>query len=204
MSEVLSSATPFTVIPFSAQVTGGNTILEQFAGFVPIARSPRITVWRSQASTLTDRRADQSGAVTESKSDATPNAILANWSRLFLAHPSPALYARIVQIARQPNGWRGEGSRALTNEALTACLQFLISVTGQATEPELALTARGTLQAGWFRNSRRHLDIEFVSMEQAFFGLFDRHSVYEGVDEVGAISQWLSAHPSNPLLWRAK
>jgi len=136
--------------------------------------------------------------------NAMPHPILANWSRLFLAGLSGELYSRIWQMARYKDGWRGEGSRALTEEALKAFLEFLIKIDEDTVEPTLALTARGTLQAEWFRNLRRHLDVEFVSDEKAFFGLFDQHSVYEGVDSVDALVRWLPDRPSKPLKWRSQ
>jgi hypothetical protein len=110
-----------------------------------------------------------------------PQVIVSNWTRLFRANLSSTLYSRIMQIARRQDGWRGQGSKGLTHEALKTWLDFWTAVNDKASEPALALTARGTLQAEWFRNSRRHLDLEFVSKDRIFFGLFDGHAAYEGV-----------------------
>jgi hypothetical protein len=135
--------------------------------------------------------------------NAMPAAIVANWTKLFQANLSGRLYGRVMQIARRQDGWRGAGSKGLTSEALKAWLDFWIGVNAQASEPSLALTARGTLQAEWFRSSRRHLDLEFVSPERIFFGLFDGCAVYEGVDTIEALVTRLDDHRAHPLQWRS-
>jgi hypothetical protein len=135
--------------------------------------------------------------------NAMPQVIVSNWSRLSRANLSGNIYGRILQIARRQDGWRGQGSKRLTEEALKAWLDFWTAVSGNALEPALALTARGTLQAEWFRNSRRHLDLEFVSSERIFFGLFDGPAAYEGVDTIEALVPWLADHRAHPLQWRS-
>jgi hypothetical protein len=135
--------------------------------------------------------------------NAMPRVIVSNWTRLFRAKLSGSLYSKIMQIARRQDGWRGEGSRGLTQEALQAWLDFWTAVNDDASEPALALTARGTLQAEWFRNARRHLDLEFVSGQKIFFGLFDGRAAYEGVDTIEALAPWLGDHHAHPLQWRS-
>ena len=132
-----------------------------------------------------------------------PQVIVSNWTRLFRANLSSTLYSRIMQIARRQPGWRGQGSKGLTHEALRTWLDFWTVVNDKASEPALALTARGTLQAEWFCNSRRHLDLEFVTKDRIFFGLFDGHAVYEGVDTSKALVSWLAEHRAQPLQWRS-
>ncbi len=135
--------------------------------------------------------------------NAMPQVIVSNWTRLFRAKLSGSLYSRIMQIARRQDGWRGEGSKGLTQEALKAWLDFWTGVSNEASEPALALTARGTLQAEWFRSSRRHLDLEFVSEKRIFFGLFNGRAAYEGVDTIEELGPWLSDHHAHPLEWRS-
>jgi hypothetical protein len=135
----------------------------------------------------------------EPTANTMPKAIVSNWTRLFFANLSSGLYSRIMQIARRPDGWRGEGSKGLTAEALRAWLDFWAKVNDSASEPSLALTARGTLHAEWFRNSRRHLDLEFVSRARIFFGLFNGHATCEGVDTLEGLVPWLGDHRAHPL-----
>jgi hypothetical protein len=145
------------------------------------------------------RRAAMQEPVT---ANVMPSAIVGNWTRLCRANLSGGLYSRIMQIARRQDGWRGVGSKELTPGALKAWLDFWIAVQDNAVEPGLALTARGTLQTEWFRNSRRHLDLEFVSKERIFFGFFNGGAIYEGVDTGGALVPWLGGHHARPLQWR--
>jgi hypothetical protein len=130
-----------------------------------------------------------------------PKAIVANWNRLFSANLPNDVYRRIRLLSRYDNGWRGDGSKALSADALKTFLNFWIQMTGYLANPDLALTARGTLQAEWFRNSRRHLDLEFVDSKKIFFGLFNGENVYEGVDSLEGLSEWLKHHRANPLRW---
>jgi hypothetical protein len=147
--------------------------------------------------------ARQAAREQEPMTAAMPSAIVSNWTRLFRANLSGQLYSRIMQIARRQDGWRGQGSKRLSQEALRAWLDFWIQVRDRASEPALALTARGTLQVEWFRNARRHLDLEFVSKQRIFFGLFDGSAVYEGVDKIGSLRPWLVDHHARPLQWRS-
>jgi hypothetical protein len=106
-----------------------------------------------------------------------------------------------MQISRRADGWRGQGSRGLSAEALGAWLDFWSGIYSKAVEPALALTARGTLQVEWFQSSRRHLDLEFATKDKVFFGLFDGKAVYEGVDTAKALLPWLANHRAHPLKW---
>jgi hypothetical protein len=135
--------------------------------------------------------------------NAMPQAIVSNWTSIFRAGLSVPLYSRIMQISLRQDGWRGPGSKGLTPEALKVWLDFWTATKDDASEPALALTARGTIQAEWFRNSRSHLDLEFVSKDKIFFGLFDGRATYEGVDTLRAIIPWLSDHRARPLQWRS-
>src|SRR5262245_5716735 len=129
-----------------------------------------------------------------------PQAVLGNWNRLYRAQLPDRVYARVRQLARYEDGWRGFGSKALTVEALRTFLNFWIQIGSHASAPEIALTARGTLQAEWFKSSRRHLDLEFVNDQKIFFGWFDDGNVNEGVYSLGALVQWLK-RPSARAMW---
>jgi hypothetical protein len=85
-------------------------------------------------------------------------------------------------------------------EALRTFLNFWIQIGSDASAPEIALTARGTLQAEWFKSSRRHLDLEFVNDQKIFFGWFDDGNVNEGVYSLGALVLWLKS-PSARAMW---
>jgi hypothetical protein len=139
--------------------------------------------------------------VGATEATTTPSAILGNWSRLFQANLPANMYIRIRQLARYDNGWRGHGSKALSAEALKVFLNFWIKASVEAAEPDIALTAHGTLQAEWFRNSRRHLDLEFVDSNEIFFGLFNGRNINEGVDSPVELLEWLRNHRAKPLRW---
>jgi hypothetical protein len=133
---------------------------------------------------------------------STPSAIWANWSRLSQANLSVETYTRIRNLARYEKEWRGPGSKALTSESLRTFLEFWIDVGPVATSPDLAITARGSIQAEWFRNSRRHLDLEFVGKDKVFFGLFNGNAINEGIDTLEGVAAWLKSHHAKPLLWK--
>jgi len=133
-----------------------------------------------------------------------PQALLENWNRLYRAQLPDRVYARVRQLARYEDGWRGFGSKALTAEALRTFLNFWIQIGSHASAPELALTAGGTLQAEWFKSSRRHLDLEFVNDRRIFFGWFDDGNVNEGVYSLGALVQWLKGPSAKAMCARGK
>ena len=133
-----------------------------------------------------------------------PQAVLGNWSRLYRAQLPDRVYTRIRQLARYEDGWRGDGSKAITADALKSFLNFWIQIGPDASAPEIALTARGTLQAEWFQSSRRHVDLEFVNDKKIFFGLFHDENINEGVYSLGALVEWLKSQSAGPLRLRVK
>jgi len=141
---------------------------------------------------------------TTQDAEAMPRALSENWSRLAISKLSSWGFERLLRLAAKEDGWRGPGSKALMSEPVRAFLDFWIEMRDHASEPDLALTARGTLLAEWYRNSQRHLDIEFVSRKKLLFGLFDGQSVYEGIDSLRAVVLWLANHQSKPLRWQAR
>jgi hypothetical protein len=143
-------------------------------------------------------------ALPQAVPQAVPQAILENWSRLYIAELPDRVYMRIRQLARYEDGWRGIGSKGLSTEALRTFLNFWILIKSDASAPEIALTARGSLQAEWFQSARRHLDLEFVSDRKIFFGLFHDGNVNEGVYSLGALVQWLKSQSATFLRLRTK
>jgi hypothetical protein len=139
-----------------------------------------------------------------SHDQAVPQAVLENWSRLYRAGLPEPVYTRIRHLARYDDGWRGLGSKGLSTQSLRTFLNFWIQIKTDASPPEVALTARGTLQAEWFQNSRRHLDLEFVNDRKIFFGLFHDRNVNEGVYSLGALVQWLKNQSAKPMRLRTK
>jgi hypothetical protein len=135
---------------------------------------------------------------------AVPQAVLGNWNRLYRAQLPDRVYKRVRQLARYEDGWRGFGSKALTAEALRTFLNFWIQIGSHASAPEIALTARGTLQAEWFKSSHRHLDLEFVNDQKIFFGWFDDENVNEGVYSLGGLVQWLNIPDARAMWSRGK
>jgi len=131
--------------------------------------------------------------------DILPLAIAANWSRLARSHLSTGLYSRLLKMARRGPGWRGPGSRPLSSGSLRFFLEFWTLVRGSALEPQIALTPNGHLQAIWYRNSRRSLDIEFVETGEAFFGLFDGRAIVEGVENILGLAHMIVTRENKPL-----
>ena len=154
----------------------------------------------------TDREA-RPRPMTEAPStsvEALPKAIQDNWNRIALSKPPPRTYQRIRQIARKEAGWRGRGSYPLSSQSLEWFLEFWKLIRGNASEPELAITPSGRLQVDWYKNSRRHLDIEFAENGTVFYGFFDGKSVHEGVETYDVLAEWLRSRESKPLRWHPK
>jgi hypothetical protein len=136
--------------------------------------------------------------------EATPLSIVLNWFRLGRAGLSDAAYSRLFAIAARPDGWRGRGSRALSATSLSVFLKFWGAVSHDATEPQFALLPNGNLSAEWFKNSRRHLDLEFADDWMIYCGLFNGDGIWEGKETVENIANVLRATVSKPLRWRSK
>jgi hypothetical protein len=107
-----------------------------------------------------------------------------------------------MKLARREPGWRGPGSRSLDAGSLRAFLEFWKLVRDSAVEPQLTLTPNGRLQAVWFRNSKRVLDLEFVDTGDIYFGLFDGRSIQEGIDVANQLAIMILNRASEPMKWR--
>ena len=133
---------------------------------------------------------------------ATPTAISINRTRLSRAGLTADAYSRLFKIATRSEGWRGPGSRALHSASLVGFLNFWSLICGQAVEPEFTLLPNGHLGAEWYKNSHRHLDMEFADDQMVYFGLFSGATEIEGKENAGVIGQLLLAHPARPLRWK--
>jgi hypothetical protein len=102
------------------------------------------------------------GDEMRSAADTTPLSIALNWTRLTRAELSDKAYSKLFSIAARSEGWRGPGSRALSSASLSVFLKFWSDVSREAAEPQFALMPNGHLCAEWFKNDRRHLDLEFA------------------------------------------
>jgi hypothetical protein len=136
--------------------------------------------------------------------DATPLSIALNWIRLTRAELSDAAYSKLFSIATRSEGWRGLGSRALSSASLSVFLKFWSVVSQEAAEPQFALMPNGHLCAEWFKNDRRHLDLEFADDWMIYFGLFNGNGIWEGKETIENLAITLKATPSKPLLWTSK
>lgn len=137
------------------------------------ARAPEIVTYGS---------AESAGSPSASDNTQTiPAALHANWAELARSGLSNDGFERLRMLAAVKDGWRGDAARALAASSLHGLLAFWRLVKGVAVEPELMLTARGTVQAEWHRSHRQFLDIEFkTNGREANFGLFDRGHTLEG------------------------
>jgi hypothetical protein len=134
--------------------------------------------------------------------EATPTSIALNLARLEAAKLAAATKARILALAMRRDGWRGPGSRALGATSLSTFLKFWGLIAREAAEPELALMPNGHLSAEWFKNSRRHIDLEFADDTTIYCGLFNGSAIWEGKDDAQNIATMLKGTASKPLLWR--
>lgn len=137
---------------------------------------------------------------TRSATATLPQSILMNWPDILQSGISPKLFDRIVRIALQPAGWSGPGSKSMRAESLKLFLTFWGAVRNEAAEPELALTASGSLQAEWFKSDRQRLDVTFAE-PRLIFGLFATNSIVEGADSPTTVVPLLKGHPAKPLTW---
>jgi hypothetical protein len=136
--------------------------------------------------------------------NATPLAMALNWNRLARAELSEASYSRLFAIASRPDGWRGRGSKALSAASLSVFLKFWSVVSRDAAEPQFALMPTGHLSAEWFKNRRRHLDLEFADDWMIYFGLFNGDGISEGKETIQNLANILKSTSFKPLLWTCK
>ncbi len=141
------------------------------------------------------------GGKTTGARSTVPIPIASNWSMLARSGIGVPLRARLVTLAKLDSGWRGSGSRSLQSASLRVFLEFWNLIRGSAVEPQITLTPAGHLQAIWRRNSKRNLDLEFVTSEKIYFGLFDGSNIHEGVDTANELAAMLLTRPSKPLKW---
>jgi hypothetical protein len=137
-------------------------------------------------------------------SATTPAAISINLTRLSRAGLTTDAYSRLFKIAMRTESWRGQGSRALYSASLLGFLNFWSLICEKAVEPEFTLLPNGHLGAEWYKNSHRHVDMEFVDDQVVYFGLFSGATEIEGKADARVIGQLLLAHPDRPLRWKSR
>lgn len=137
-------------------------------------------------------------------SNTMPDAVSANWARYTTAGISLDTYLKLVTLGQKPDGWRGNGSKKLSDGSISTFLEFWGSVRDFASDAFLTLAPSGNLFAEWHKSWKSHLDIEFVEGGVAFFGLFSGSSIVEGKVDVGELAGLLRAHKRKPLSWRQK
>jgi hypothetical protein len=135
---------------------------------------------------------------------ATPSTISINWTRLSRAGLTPEAYSQLLKIATRNDGWRGPGSRALRSLSFVGFLNFWPLICVQAVEPEFTLLPNGNLGAEWYKNSQRHLDMEFIDAQMAYFGFFSGATEIEGKANIQVIAQLLTSNSANPLRWKSR
>jgi hypothetical protein len=135
---------------------------------------------------------------------ATPSQISINWTRLSRSGLTTEAYSRLFKIATRTEGWRGPGSRALHSASLAGFLNFWSLICEQAIEPEFTLLPNGHLGAEWYKKSHRHLDIEFVDDQLAYFGFFSGATEIEGKANIRMIAQLLTTDSAHPLRWKSR
>jgi hypothetical protein len=135
---------------------------------------------------------------------ATPSAISINRTRLSRAGLTADAYSRLIKIATRAEGWRGPGSRALQSASLVGFSNFWSLICGQAVEPEFTLLPNGHLGIEWYKNSRRHVDLEFVDDQMAYFGFFNGATEIEGKANVRVIAQLMMTDSARPLRWESR
>jgi hypothetical protein len=135
---------------------------------------------------------------------ATPSQISINWTRLSRSGLTTEAYLRLFKIATRKDGWRGPGSRALRSAPLAGFLNFWSLIREQAREPEFTLLPNGHLGAEWYKSSHRHLDMEFVDDQLAYFGFFSGATEIEGKADIRTIAQLLTTESVHPLRWKSR
>jgi len=154
--------------------------------------------WNSQS--IDDQR---SGAndVTRTGTNVIPYAVKANWQSLARSGLSEEGFSYIRRLSNKPDGWRGEGSRAMSSESLERFLQFWHNAKLAAKEPEFSLLPNGNLQAEWYKNSRRFLEIEFKPSDRVLIGFVNGEEMLHGRYDIKGTVDLLLRHPDKPLKW---
>ncbi|MEQ9329150.1 MAG: hypothetical protein RJQ21_17850 [Rhodospirillales bacterium] len=135
------------------------------------------------------------------ESDTLAQSIEENWQRLASSNIDIDLFKRILMFSSMSDGWRGEGSKALSPKSLKTFLEFWRDVNCKAKKPNIALSPRGNVYAEWHKSWKKHLDIEFMGDGSALFGLLDGASIVEGRETVNNIVSLVLNRKEKPLLW---
>lgn len=138
-------------------------------------------------------------------SNTMPDAVSANWALYAKAGISIQTYAKLVNLGRKVDGWRGTASKKLSDGSIKTFLDFWKSIHDLAVDPFLTLAPSGNLFAEWHQSWNSHLDIEFADGGIVFFGLFTgKNSVLEGKVSADELANLLRGQKRKPLSWHQK
>jgi hypothetical protein len=140
--------------------------------------------------------------IVRGSANAVPESIAMNWNRIANSKISKQTYSKLLRFANRPDGWRGPGSLKLSPSSINAFLDFWQKIREVAHEPSIALTAAGGLQAQWYKSDKEHLDLVFRPDRKIYFGLFRKGAVYEGIDDLDSVVQFVLADLGQPLSWK--
>ena len=144
------------------------------------------------------------GRAADQTSDAMPESLRMNWSKLAASDIGNQLYDRIFLFANREDGWRGPGSKRLSANSLSTFLDFWTHIKDNAKQPSLALTSEGGLNAQWNKSDREFIDLTFQPDLKVYFGLFQKAKIYEGVDSFEKVLRLMELLDGNPLEWKEK
>jgi hypothetical protein len=135
--------------------------------------------------------------------DALPNSLVANWTKLSASELSRRFYSRLLRLASDRfSGQPLPSSERLRASSLSDFLDFWSKIKSTAAEPEISLSNDGSLIAEWFRSPEQRLDIKF-GRSAVMFGLFNKEHIIEGAESKELVALILSGHSARPLEWRA-
>ncbi len=132
-----------------------------------------------------------------SSSESLPASLAQNQQSLEHANFSDELAERIKGFAYKV---RSSG-QSLNPISLHNFLSFWISIKNEACEPDVFLCNNGNIQAEWYKNSKRHLVIEFGPIF-AICVLIDRDVIWKGKERLLNLAGILNIHSSRPLKWQ--
>lgn len=187
------------VVPFSTPQSNSTSYFDVVVDKTKIAKATSDNT--TTKISITDPNLTARG---KASANAVPAAIAENWNRIWVSEISDKLYSRLLRFGTRPDGWRGHGSKSLSPSAVTAFLEFWIKVREKAVEPQIALTAKGGIQAQWYKSRYEYLDLSFQPDKRVFFGLFRKGAVFEGVVNLEEIVPFLESNSAESLTWKER
>lgn len=138
----------------------------------------------------------------ETKSEAIPAAIAANFFQFADAELTAQFFTRLVRLAQRREQDVSVGHQ-LASGSLSHFLKFWKLISDHSKEPEVFLLPNGNIQAEW-ASEKRTLIIEFRSSGDMFFGVVDGRARLEGAEtarRMGYLANLLKSRRPNPLTW---